>query len=292
MKDHLDQHKAASETLVKKSQQLLERAKSGDGHYLPLELKEAIEHAEKACNIRPRWPVAHIQLAQCLEKKKNRSSMEGALSHFERAVELDQELWHAHGASMDLLRELISEYYCEKVLSAETSEAIYDALIFTPSQGSHVVLAASHTSDIYAWALDSGKLVAKLKGHKDCATVLCLSHDNRLLASGSLDRTAKLWATETLFESVSNKASVEIMGYVLDLRGHENRVNSIEFTADDTKVISGSVDGTMRIWSADTGECLQKLSGHSSLISSICLSPEGQILVSASGDSDFRLWDV
>ena len=46
------------------------------------------------------------------------------------------------------------------------------------------------------------------------------------------------------------------------LSGHDAWVNSVAFSADGSKVVSGSEDNTVKIWSADSGEVLQTLSGE------------------------------
>ena len=46
------------------------------------------------------------------------------------------------------------------------------------------------------------------------------------------------------------------------LSGHDGEVNSVAFSADGSKVVSGSEDKTVKIWSADNGEVLQTLSGE------------------------------
>ena len=46
------------------------------------------------------------------------------------------------------------------------------------------------------------------------------------------------------------------------LSGHDGEVSSVAFSADGSKVVSGSFDNTVKIWSADNGEVLQTLSGE------------------------------
>ena len=45
------------------------------------------------------------------------------------------------------------------------------------------------------------------------------------------------------------------------LSGHTDNVTSVALSADGSKVVSGSYDKTVKIWSADSGEVLQTLSG-------------------------------
>ena len=46
------------------------------------------------------------------------------------------------------------------------------------------------------------------------------------------------------------------------LSGHADAVTSVGFSADGSKVVSGSRDQTVKIWNADSGEVIQTLSGE------------------------------
>ena len=46
------------------------------------------------------------------------------------------------------------------------------------------------------------------------------------------------------------------------LSGHAGEVSSVAFSPDGSKVVSGSYDNTVKIWSADNGEVLQTLDGE------------------------------
>ena len=41
------------------------------------------------------------------------------------------------------------------------------------------------------------------------------------------------------------------------LEGHSYYINSVAYSPDGTKIISGSDDKTIKIWDANTGECLK-----------------------------------
>ena len=44
--------------------------------------------------------------------------------------------------------------------------------------------------------------------------------------------------------------------------GHIGDVNSVAFSPDGTKVVSGSFDSTVNIWNVETGDVLHTLSGE------------------------------
>ncbi|MEE1323143.1 MAG: hypothetical protein UHE91_04910, partial [Bacteroidales bacterium] len=64
----------------------------------------------------------------------------------------------------------------------------------------------------------------------------------------------------------------------------------VAYTPDGTKIISGSADKTVKIWDANTGECLKTLEGHSKYVYSVAFSPDGKHIVSGSYDDTIKIW--
>ena len=76
-------------------------------------------------------------------------------------------------------------------------------------------------------------------------------------------------------------------GTLLDLRGHTDFVKSVSLQSDCSRIVSGSLDGTIRVWDAETGEEVVKafkLASNAS-IHSVSFSPDGKHVVSGSSDS-------
>ena len=63
-------------------------------------------------------------------------------------------------------------------------------------------------------------------------------------------------------------------------------------SADTLVIASGSSDKTLRLWDAQTGDCLRTLEGHTNWIWSVAFSPQGHLLASGSADKTVKLWDV
>ena len=55
---------------------------------------------------------------------------------------------------------------------------------------------------------------------------------------------------------------------------------------------SGSADGTVIVWDADTGEQLLALAGHTGDVMSVAWSPDGKTLASGSYDGTIILWQI
>ncbi|KAG9091295.1 hypothetical protein FS749_016643 [Ceratobasidium sp. UAMH 11750] len=73
----------------------------------------------------------------------------------------------------------------------------------------------------------------------------------------------------------------------------ESGVNSVAFSPDGHRIVSGSSDNAVRVWDADTGAPIgDPLTSHSSYVKSVAFSPNGHRIVSGSSDETVRVWDA
>jgi serine/threonine protein kinase len=117
------------------------------------------------------------------------------------------------------------------------------------------------------------------EGHESAVQAVAFSAARGLIASGSADRTVRLWNAET-FEP----------GPVL--RGHEDFVTALAFAADGRMLASGDLAGTVRIWSMTTRRAQRSIRAHKGGITAIAYSPDAHWLATAGRDGLVKLWDM
>jgi WD40 repeat protein len=106
------------------------------------------------------------------------------------------------------------------------------------------------------------------------------------LASGSKDKTIKLWNLETGKE-------------ISTLTGHDDKVTSVAYipkggyskNPDSVALASGSNDNTIKLWDISTGREIRTLKKDSGYVYAIAISPDGRTIASGgSADNIIKIW--
>ncbi|KAF8838102.1 WD40 repeat-like protein [Paxillus ammoniavirescens] len=86
----------------------------------------------------------------------------------------------------------------------------------------------------------------------------------------------------------SDKASDQVPVQVFE--GHERWVSCVCFYPDESKLVSGSRDGTLRVWDRKTGT-VEVLKGYTNTVMDVDVSRDGKLVVGGGSDETVRIWN-
>ncbi|MFB2835692.1 protein kinase domain-containing protein [Floridanema evergladense] len=118
-----------------------------------------------------------------------------------------------------------------------------------------------------------------LVGHSDEVNTIAVSSDGKTIASGSDDKSVKLWQLNEGKE-------------IPTLNGHSDWIYSVAISPDGESLVSGSKDNTVKVWNLKTGQELLNIAGHKSSINSVAISPDNQNIASGSYDNTIKIWNL
>lgn len=124
-----------------------------------------------------------------------------------------------------------------------------------------------------------GKRVWTLTQHTGAINSLAFRYDARLLASGSDDRSVRVWDLQT-------------GSSVRTLKGHQERVVSVHWNRETGQLLSGSWDGTIRLWDLKTGRTKRTFQVENSRVLTARWSPDGKWLTAGTSNGSIWLWDA
>ncbi|MEX5633242.1 WD40 repeat domain-containing serine/threonine protein kinase [Parafrankia sp. FMc2] len=157
----------------------------------------------------------------------------------------------------------------------------------TPSQDTGDTTPSQDT------ASTASRQIGLLTGHTDWVTSVAFSPNQRILASGALDSTVRLW-------DVSDPSHAHQIGD--PLRGHSCGVTALAFSSDGLTVASVSKDGTVRLW--DVGDPSHArplgapLRGRADSLHAVGFvrfagrATDNQVFAVGGADGTVQLWDL
>jgi WD40 repeat protein len=143
---------------------------------------------------------------------------------------------------------------------------------FSPS-GRLLATVFTDTS-IAIWDAGAGELSRWIRGHRANGYVEFNEPENRLVTSL---QSTRLW---------------DLTSQAVALRGHEDHIQSVAFSADGGRLVSASADGAVRIWNTATGRETAAIRSGEGSITAASLSADGAQIVVASENGALGLWDA
>ncbi|XP_036086545.1 WD repeat-containing protein 86 isoform X7 [Rousettus aegyptiacus] len=144
---------------------------------------------------------------------------------------------------------------------------------------------------IRKWDVLTGQCLLVFRGHTSIVNRILVA--NNQLFSSSYDRTARAWSVD------AGQASQEF-------RGHRNCVLTLAYSAPRDLpgapfeeeaaagglLVTGSTDGTAKVWQVASGSCHQTLRGHTGAVLCLVLDAPSHTAFTGSTDATVRAWDI
>uniref|UniRef100_A0A2K5UA97 WD repeat domain 86 n=1 Tax=Macaca fascicularis TaxID=9541 RepID=A0A2K5UA97_MACFA len=144
---------------------------------------------------------------------------------------------------------------------------------------------------IRRWDVLTGQCLQVYRGHTSIVNRILVA--NNQLFSSSYDRTARVWSLD--------KGQIS-----REFQGHRNCVLPLAYSAPwdlpsapcveeavaGGLLVTGSTDGTAKVWQVASGCCHQTLRGHTGAVLCLVLDTPGHTAFTGSTDATIRAWDI
>jgi len=148
-----------------------------------------------------------------------------------------------------------------------------------------LIVSTSYDQTTRVWDLNTFEEVMKFEDQIICVSEAKFSPDGKYLATASWDKTIMI-------------RDVEGWGTKYKLEGHRNMINSIDFNAESSILISaggnnavGSFDNSIISWDMATGEKLCQMNEHKTAIRKVLFDVNNGKVFSASRDGEIKYTD-
>ncbi|XP_045340235.1 receptor of activated protein C kinase 1 [Leopardus geoffroyi] len=171
------------------------------------------------------------------------------------------------------------------LLSLFLCRATVRVAVVLVSELSNSILVAPATPALPAAMTEQMTLRGTLKGHNGWVTQIATTPQfPDMILSASRDKTIIMWKLtrdETNY-GIPQRA----------LRGHSHFVSDVVISSDGQFALSGSWDGTLRLWDLTTGTTTRRFVGHTKDVLSVAFSSDNRQIVSGSRDKTIKLWNT
>lgn len=121
-----------------------------------------------------------------------------------------------------------------------------------------------------------------IRGHSGGVGAVAFSPDKKSLASGSVDKTIKLWQVSMAWE-------IRTLGGWFSGQ-HTQDVSCLAFSPTGKYLVSGSRDATLKLWQVRTGKQLISVKSHNGGVDSVAFNPKKRLLASCGRDNKIRIY--
>ena len=205
-------------------------------------------------------------------------------------------LWHVDSLKMVAIATGHAEAVGSTALSRQTARYDVKGKAATNGGGSFAI-TVSVDRTIKRWNLPGSEILnstaamdgteneisltsfVSARAHEKDINVVSVAPNDSLIATGSQDRTVKLWKASDLTLQAT-------------LTGHRRGVWDCQFSTFDRVLATASGDQTVKLWSLSDFTCVRTFQGHVSSVLRVRFLSLGMQLMSSGADGLLKLWTI
>lgn len=187
--------------------------------------------------------------------------------------------------SNTLIAQNIKDVKCIKTMEGNVDEPVINSVAYFPN-GKYIV-SCSNNGDIQFWNAKTGEENTTWKSRE--AKFAKFSPDGKRILIGTENGDIEIDCISEWYHPYTK--SIEVGSATpegetyrscnITLEGHSEGVACAAFSPDGKNVISGHWDGSIKVWSLNTGNCVQVLGWGLESVESVAYSPDGKYFVGA-----------
>ena len=154
------------------------------------------------------------------------------------------------------------------------------------------LVSASTDGSVRVWNTETGTQLVVLQTPAPVGAVAVLGGNQ--IASGGADNVVRLWtlADEPKATSGDETQKTTLTIGLRELKGHSGPITALAAVGTDGKqLISGSQDGTVRQWEAQSGKQVRQMD-HGGPVTAVAVRPDGERFASAGANNITKLWNA
>jgi WD40 repeat protein len=171
------------------------------------------------------------------------------------------------------------------------------------------LLSGSRDKTLRVWNIETGEEILTMSGHSEGVTACAFLPGEQRVVSLSYDNTIRIWDSETgneitvipglsrnacaispdgrrILSTVRGENSISVWSTetgerLMSFPEQRSWISCYAYSPDGLRILSGSQDGTLKMWDAGTGDEIANLPGHK-ILDACLFSPDSKRIVSAS----------